>query len=299
MNKYFIVATSYYAHTVMFLSEHVFYDKECEFILLEENHKVSDFTNKSVILYDSIQRAVADCDYVWFIDNNLYPGIYGKVCVLSNKYKKKLILSELCSKKSEKEDRIDLLQKKLFQDKPTILSIGIGESCQQYCTEIFLNEMFVKRGVSINQFFSPTSRNILENFAKSKSLNRTIVKQLFNPASSGDVCVKGITFNTYFDLISNINEILNWNTDLTIINLNKQMACNKEVINSLNRRFLRPVYFIGSQYIEVENNIPRTLLIRTNNSFSFPMISDECAINELENKIISELSYPRNSKKII
>lgn len=296
MSKYFIVATSYYVHTVMFLSDYVFSDKECEFILLEENHRMSDFENKKIALYDSIEKAVVDCDYVWFIDSKLYPGIYGKVALLSSKYKKKLILSEL---NLDKKLYADSLQKELFQRKPTILSIGVGNSSQQYCTEIFLNRMLRNQNIEFDQFFSPTSKSILENICKNKMVNRELVRQLFNPRYNGKVCVKGIAFETFIDLMSCFDEIKSWNVDIIIININQNMARNKEVIKSLHSYFRCPAFFLCSQYVDVENNIPKTLFIRTKADCDIPIINDECARNEVENMIISTLSYPCHAHKLI
>lgn len=296
MSKYFIVATSYYAHTVLYASNYVFADNESEFLLLKENHSHFDFQNRNVKLYDSMESAVAECDYVWVVDSNLRPGAYGKVCVLAYKYNKKFIVSAL---NFDTKYNIDSAQEKLFQNKPTILSIGIGESSQQYCTEIFLNEMLRTRGIVFDQFFSPTTQMILENIAKNKLVKKDIIKQIFNPQYSGNICVKGITFRTYSDFKRNVDEIKKWNIDVIIFNLNQNMVSNKEIIASLNNCFRRPVFFFCSQYIEVENNIPTTLFIRTKQQDDIPMISDEYARGETANRIISELSFPRHAYKII
>ena len=296
MSRYFIVATSYYAHTAIFLSDYVFSDKDCQFILLQENHKQSDFQNKKVKLYDNIQSAIVDCDCVWFIDSNLYVDLYDKIVSLSNKYKKKLILTKLVL---DKNIYVDSLQKELFSSKPTVLSIGIGDSSQQYCTEIFLNRIFRKQNIDFDQFFSPTSKMILENISKNNLVNKELVKQLFKPKYSGKICIKGITFETLSELILNFEEIKSWNIDIVIININQNIAQNEEMVKSLCNHFYCPVFFFCSQYIEVENNISKILFIRTNSDCRFPMINDECAKNEIENMILSTLSYPRHVHKLV
>lgn len=85
----------------------------------------------------------------------------------------------------------------LLKDRPTILSLSIGEGAQQYFSELLINQKLKERKIKFYQQFSPETKWLLSN----KGLNSFLAEE--NKFTENyDIFVGGISVNRSQDLLN-------------------------------------------------------------------------------------------------
>lgn len=175
----FIFANLYNVKTILFEINYMLSINIGKIILLKEVYEYNDnFKKYNIEVCDDIESCIQKCHFVLVIkDNNIPNTSLNRILNRSIYYNKPyyLINNLTCNDTSE---HIESTKNKINQDIPTLLCLALGEYTQQLYIELLLNKIFTDLSITINQFYSKSTNNLMRELYNKKLLNLELAKHL-------------------------------------------------------------------------------------------------------------------------
>lgn len=200
--KIFFVSSSFVENSLIYNLDYLTDRNITEIVLLQENHTASEHQKclkYTITLCDTVLSATTICDAAIIIAP---PNIQSRRYEMIYEYVKTRIqetyyidLSTACYDKIYKTIPYSA-------DIPTVLILALGKFHQVQNLELSLNELFSLKEVAFNQFFSPMTAIMIEEFRNKKLLNQNIINSIH--ASCFDIQITSLCYESFESAFNNM-----------------------------------------------------------------------------------------------
>ncbi|MCI8332688.1 MAG: hypothetical protein HFE78_07670 [Clostridiales bacterium] len=301
MKKVFIYSNSKETYTFLYSVEWLLGVDVDTIITTDESvfENIIDNFNFKISYYNSIDKCICNCDIaIVYNDRNIPENVTDYIKNASAIQNKTYI--EIDSSKSaeyKKENKFDFSNENYF-DIPAVVIFSLGLTTIPIKTELDINKIFMNAGVTINQFLSPCSSNIVKQF-RDAGIGRSRV-DLFNN-NQANVSVY------FFDLQNNLNCIKKYHNvlanikpDYILVLTDNDFFDYDELLMYIKCYcFKHPDIIVKSRWLSIGNNMFCHLdnLPQEKNHLVLDF-EDKNFYNKLQFDLLSKISLAEGIKRI-